>query len=125
MNVDKNISQTLSQSAYVMNTIGGGMAMPKVRFKAYDDHYLFRLRVPGVDPNNFNIEIDHQNLFIYQQIHFDDELEIPHLVRRLIIPAEVNYRNITAEYHQGLITIKLPFNELANGYHRDIDLEMN
>ena len=45
--------------------------------------------------------------------------------KSIVIPAEVNYRNITAEYNKGLISIKLPFNELADGYHQDIDLEMN
>ncbi len=125
MRVNKNFTKTLAQTANILNVLNGGMTMANVYFNRKKDHYLYQIEIPSVDPEQFSVEIDLSNLFIYQKMHFDSELEIPYMIRRLNIPAEVNYKQISAEYGDGRLSIILPFNELAGGYHRDIEIQKN
>lgn len=122
MKIDKNLTRSLAQSASVMNMINGGITMPLMSLKKKADEYIFNIQLAGVDPDDFSVEIDSHNLFVYHQMRFDNEMEIPYMLQRLVIPAEVNYNEIRAEFDEGKLRIVMPFNELANGYHRDIDI---
>lgn len=122
MKVDKNLTHSLAQSAAVMNVINGGITMPVMSLKRTSDEYIFNIALAGVDPDDFSVEIDSHNLFIYHQMRFDEELEVPYMLQRLVIPANVNYEKIRAEYDEGKLRVVMPFNELANGYHRDVDI---
>ncbi|MBV6645951.1 MAG: Hsp20/alpha crystallin family protein [Cyclobacteriaceae bacterium] len=122
MKVDNSTTSSLAQSAYVMNILGGGMSMPNLQFEKHKDHYTYTVQLPGVEPDRYNVEIDHHNLFIYHVMDFDDQLEVPYMIKRIIIPAEVDYKNITADYVDGHLRVTLPFNELADGYHKDIEI---
>lgn len=122
MKIDRALIRNLGQTAFVMNAIDGGTVMPRMSLDKKQDQYIYNLRLPGVSSEDFNVEIDSHNLFIYQLMRLDSEMEIPYMVKRLVIPAEVNYELITAEFDGGKLKIVMPFNELANGYHRDIEI---
>lgn len=123
MNVDENITKGLAQSAFVMNVLGGGMSMPNSSFKKFDDHYLLQMDIPGVDSEHLSVEINNQHLFIFQLMNFKQEVEIPYMVQRLLIPAEVEFDQIRAEYEGGKLHVILPYNELAGGYRRHVDIQ--
>lgn len=123
MKEDRNLLKGLAQSAYVMSTIGGGMSMPNARLIKKEDHYLYKLSIPGVDHEHMSVEINNQHLFIFQLMGYDSETEIPYMVKRLLIPAEVEFEQIRAEYDSGQLNVIMPFNELAGGYHRHVDIE--
>ena len=123
MKVDKNLTYSLAQSAYVMNVLNGGMTMPLMSLDKRKDEYVFNIQLPGIDPDAFSVEIDSHNLFVYHQMHFSEDLKVPYMLQRLVIPAEVNYEKIRAEFNEGSLRIVMPLNELANGYHRDVDID--
>ena len=122
MKIDKNLTRNLAQSASVMNIINGGITMPLMSLKKNKGEYVFNIQLAGVDPDDFSVEIDSHNLFVYHQMHFDETMEIPYLLQRLVIPPAVNYDEIRAEFDEGKLRILMPFNELTNGYHRDVDI---
>lgn len=122
MKINKKLTHSLAQSAAVMNGINGGITMPVMSIKKAADEYIFNIQLAGVDPDDFSVEIDSHNLFVYHQMRFDAELEIPYMLQRLVIPANVNYDKIRAEYGEGKLRVVMPFNELANGYHRDVNI---
>jgi len=122
MKIDKNLTNSLAQSAAVMNGINGGITMPVMSLNRTSDEYIFNIHLAGVNPDDFSVEIDSHNLFVYYQMRFDDDMEVPYMLQRLVIPANVNYEKIRAEFDAGKLRVVMPFNELANGYHRDVDI---
>jgi len=125
MRGNKQLTKTLAQTANIMNVLNGGMTRATVSFDRKSDHYLYQVEIPSVDPDHFSVEIDFSNLFIYQKMNLNPELEIPYMISRLNIPAEVNYQGISAAYGEGKLRIVMPFNELADGYHKDINIQKN
>ena len=121
MKFGRDITKNLAQTAYVMNVLDGGIAMPLVSFNKAKNEYVYLFHLPGVEPEDFNVEIDQKNLLVFHRISFDDTA-IPHLLNRIVIPADVDYERISATFEEGKLRIVMPFNELANGYHRDVDI---
>jgi len=123
MTVDRNISRSLAQSAQVMNFIGGGLSMASSRIDKKTDKYILRLSVPGVDPEQFELELNNNHLFIFQRIHMDS-IEIPYMTKNIIVPADVDLEEISASYHDGFLEVNMPINsEYAGGYRRKIDID--
>ena len=122
MRIDKNLTHSLARSAAVMNVINGGITMPVMSLKRASDEYIFNIQLAGVDPDDLSVEIDSHNLFVYLQMRFDEGMEVPYMLQRLVIPANVSYEKIHAVYDEGKLKVVMPFNELANGYHRDVDI---
>jgi HSP20 family molecular chaperone IbpA len=125
MKENQNLTNVLAQSAYVMNTIGGGISMAKATLNKFKDHYLYQLRVPGVHAESLKVEIDNSNLFIFQQMKMDQSFNLPYMISRINLPAEVDYQHISAAFEDGKLNVILPLNELSDGYHRDIDINNN
>ncbi len=122
MRVDKNLTHSLAQSAAVMSVINGGITMPVMSLEKATNKYIFNIQLAGVDPDDFSVEIDSPNLFVYHQMRFDEEMEVPYMLQRLVIPANVNFEKIRAEFDEKTLRVVMPFNELADGYHRDVDI---
>ncbi len=121
MKVNKNVTRSLAQATNVVNVLNGGIAMPRMSFQKKDEGYIYNVQVAGVEPEDFSVEIDSNNLFVYNLITMQ-EMRVPYLLKRIVIPAEVNYDEITAEFSKGRLSIFMPYNDLARGYHRDVDI---
>ena len=122
MKTEKSLTKLLAQTGKVTSVLNGGMSLASTSFKKNEDHYLFTMHVPGVDPELFSVEINKNNLFIYQLMDFEQETSVPCLTNRINIPSDVDYELITADFEDGSLKIVMPFNELANGYRRKIDI---
>ena len=122
MKTEKISQTTLAHSAYVMSLMGGGMVAPVSHMKKYEDHYLFSLKIPGVDADLIHIEQADNQLFIYHKINFDHSFHVPFLVDRVFIPKDVDYEEISATYKGGILKITMPYHELAGGFHREIEI---
>lgn len=122
MKIDKNLTRSLAQSGVLMNVIGGGMSLPVSKLKNHEDYYLFQLSIPGVDADLLSIEINNNNLFVFQKIDFDTVV-VPYMIKRLPIPADVDFDQITAQYEGGRLAVNLPKSELSGGYRREVEIE--
>jgi HSP20 family molecular chaperone IbpA len=123
MRIDRNMTRGLAQSAMVMNTLGGGMSLPVSKVKKTEDQYLYSLSIPGVDADFLSIEINNNNLLIFQNMDFGGVV-IPYMIQRVHIPSDVEFDQISAEYDDGRLLVVMPINELAGGgYHRQVDIE--
>jgi len=105
----------------VANVLHGGIAMPFMNLEMRKEGYIYNVQLAGVEPDDFNVEIDSNNLFIYNLITMQ-EMKVPYLLKRLVIPAEVDFDEIVAEYSKGRLRVFMPFGGLANGYHREVDI---
>lgn len=119
----KNLRK-FAEAANVANTLGGGMAKPKVTFSKEEDHYHITLRVAGTGEGSFDIEIINQSLYIFlsvgQEALANDTMKFP--IEVLPIPADVDFRNISAYFEGRILNVVMPFNELADGYRKEIEI---
>lgn len=124
-----HISKDLLLTADVMNTLNGGMSQPSVNLSRDEDRYLLKARIPGVHPEKMQIDIKDNQLFIFHHISYEREdiereiQSIPYNIGFINIPFDVDVNRITARYEQGALIVDMPFNELAGGYHRRVDIE--
>ena len=119
-------AQELLTGIDVMNTLNGGMSEPVVKVKQYPTHREIRVRIPGVDVENVKIEINNNDLMIYYftvLLSQDQELRFPKVLYNKSIPYFVDSKKITAAEQDGTFVVRLPFNELADGHHRDITIK--
>ncbi len=123
MKIDRNLTAKLGHVANITNTIGGGMSMNQLGVKAKDDHYLVSLKAPGVSVDSFKVSVNNGKLLVHQMLNLPGLKSIPFLINFMDIPFDVNVEGISAEYTSSGLEIILPFNEFANGYHRDIRIE--
>ncbi|CAN5485158.1 hypothetical protein BH10BAC4_BH10BAC4_16890 [soil metagenome] len=125
MKTTLNIPQELLTSIDMMNTLNGGTSEPLVRLQKFPAQHQITLRVPGIGPENIKIEINNNQLMIYYLIPMVSQMKpinFPRIVDNKDIPYCVDVHNIVADEEDNALVVTLPFNELANGYHRDISL---
>jgi HSP20 family molecular chaperone IbpA len=110
------------------STLNGGSAFASVELFRESDHYRLEVFVPGVEDDDYALEVKDSHLLVYHWMHiFLDEnhfdtSRIPRIVRALSIPLDVDVKNIYAEVTDGVLFVFMPFNEFAQGYHQDINI---
>lgn len=119
----KGITSALLSSIDAMNTMNGGIIEPRLRVYKLPSRRVIEMSVPGVPQNLIKADINNNVLNIYHLLEFesdDKRLHIPRIVYSKQIPYYVDTKKITASFDKDTLKVQLPFNELANGYHRDI-----
>ena len=123
---DRSWVRSVLKTSDIMNTLNGGMSQPVTSIKRNEDHYLITLKVPGVDLDNVKVEIIDKHVIFHHIINFNDlddsTLNIPHVLATYPLAADVDYNSVTATQKGNELWVKLPFNELSNGYHRKVDV---
>lgn len=118
--------QDLITGIDVMNTLNGGMSEPVVKVKHFPTHRQITVHIPGIDVAQVKIEINNNHLMIYYITTLfsqNQELRVPKVLYNKRIPYFVDSNNITAAEEDNLLVIRLPFNELADGHHRDVTVK--
>ena len=123
MRIDKNLTAKLGHVANITNTISGGMTINHMGLLKNEDHYLVHVTAPGVSVDSFRVSVDNGRLLVHQLLNLEGEPAFPYLINYIDIPHGVNLEQISAEYNDHGLEIILPFNEYADGYHRDIEIE--
>jgi HSP20 family molecular chaperone IbpA len=126
MKSSKMIPKELLHSIDVANTLNGGMSQPILNLEQYDNYREIRCAVPGLTNSMLQVEIHNNFLSIYynQQIQSNGiAIQIPRVVYYKSIPYFVDVANISAVMEDRFLCVRLPFNELANGYHKKISIK--
>ncbi len=125
MKANLNIPKELLTSIDLMNTLNGGTSEPVVRLKQFSTHREIKVTIPGVPLEHIKMEINNHQLMIYyltEIVSQDVQVQFPRMLYNKGIPYFVDAEHITAEEEGQTLVLHLPFNDLANGYHRDIPL---
>ncbi|HRI78058.1 MAG TPA: Hsp20/alpha crystallin family protein [Cyclobacteriaceae bacterium] len=120
-----NIPQELITSIDMLNTLNGGTSQPNVKLKHFSTHRQINIRVPGIALDNVKVEINNNKLMIYYLttvVSQQKEISLPKGLYNKSIPYFVDMNSIKATQEKDSLVVRLPFNELYNGYHRDIPL---
>ena len=122
----KFINNELLASIDVLNTLSGGVSEPQMILKQFQDHREIQIKVPGVNEDSLKVEVHNNILSVFYTFHIqsgDLPLHVPKVVYNKSIPHFVDAARITASYEDGFLIVTLPYNELADGYHRKISID--
>jgi HSP20 family molecular chaperone IbpA len=115
----------LITSIDVLNTVNGGVSEPHMEVTHFDEYREIRLNVPGINQEEVHIEIHNNNLSIFYFINMTSGnkfIQLPRFVYNRNVPYFIDISKITARLQDDILIVNLPFNRLANGYHKEIDI---
>lgn len=123
--VSKNQVKEILLRSNIMNTINGGMSQSQTTITRQNDHYLVKVKMPGVPVSNMKVDVVDQWVTITFQMNVEigeDRSTIPYPIAVIPISNRVDYQGISANEVNQELHIIIPFNELTNGYHRSINI---
>ncbi len=120
------VSDEIIQTIDIANTLQGGISEPMVRLMRFPEYRQIELRVPGIGEDNMHVKINNNQLMVFYNHLIESRgqvIAVPHFVYNKPIPYFIDANKIKATYEDNVLTVQLPYNELANGFHRDIPIE--
>ena len=118
----------LITSIDVLNTVNGGVSEPQMNMNHFEDSREIRLKVPGIKQEDVHVEVHNNNLSIYYFINMvssDKLVQLPRFVYNRSVPYFIDINKINARIENDELIVKLPFNKLANGYHKEIKINQS
>jgi len=115
----------LITSIDVLNTINGGVSEPQMNMNHFEEYREIRLKVPGIKQEDVHVEVHNNNLSIYYFINMVSNerlIQLPRFVYNRSVPYFIDINKINARIENEELIVKLPFNRLANGYHKEIKI---
>jgi hypothetical protein len=115
----------LVTSIDVLNTVNGGVSEPQLNLAHYEDYREIRLKIPGIPTDDIRVEIHNNNLsifFVMNIICGDKLVQLPRFVYNRNVPYYIDIRKIKASIENEELVVNMPFNPLANGYHKEIKI---
>ncbi len=119
----KNEYLTLLTSVDVLNTVHGGVSEPRVVLNQLEQSREMRIRVPGIEPESIQVEVNNNNLFIYYVMNLTSSgkiVRLPYSIYNREIPFFIEISKINSQVEEDEMIVTLPYNSLANGYHKRI-----
>ena len=121
----KNKFKHLLSTVDLLNTLNGGVSEPHVSFLDQSDGRELRVRVPGVSKEMLQVEINNNQLTVLYHIPMETsgkKVFLPKEVIQQTLPYFIEITGIHATYEDNELVVKLPFNELSNGYNRKLPI---
>jgi len=110
----------------VLNTINGGMSEPQLATQHGEEAREIRVKIPGIDRDAVHVEIHNNTLTIYHFTTIQSQkslIDMPRIIYSKAIPYFVDINKIHARNEEENLIVSLPFNRLANGYHRNLRIK--
>jgi HSP20 family molecular chaperone IbpA len=118
----------LITSIDVLNTVNGGVSEPQMNMNHFEEYREIRLKVPGIKQEDVHVEVHNNNLSIYYFINMvsnEKLIQLPRFVYNRSVPYFIDINKINARVENDELIVKLPFNRLANGYHKEIKINQS
>ena len=115
----------LVTSVDVLNTIHGGVSEPFLSIREESNGREIRVRIPGIDKETMQVEINNNKLSIFYLIPIlsaGKMVHMPQVVYNHSIPYFVEAAKIKASYEANQLVVQLPFNKLSNGFNKKIEI---
>lgn len=121
----KNKFKSLLTTVDLLNTLNGGVSEPYLSYREHADGRELRVRVPGVSKELLQVEINNNQLNVYYHIPMETsgkQVFLPKEVISQTLPYFIEIPGIQATYEENELVVRLPFNELSNGYNRKVPI---
>lgn len=123
--IKNNKFKHLLTTVDLLNTLNGGVSEPHLSFREQPSGRELRVRVPGVRKEMLQVEINNNLLSVFYLIPMkssEKQMYLPKEVTKQTIPYFIEIPGIHATYEENELVVKLPFNELSNGYNRKVPI---
>ncbi|WP_250435962.1 Hsp20/alpha crystallin family protein [Hanstruepera flava] len=107
----------------LLSNFNHGLTLPAVNIKEDNDNYNLELAVPGMNKEDFNLELDNEILSIGVEKQTEDKIDNENYTRRefgyssfkrtFTLPDTVDTEKINAKYENGILNIHIPKREEA------------
>ena len=103
---------------------GGTTRTPRLNINEKDNEYVITAEVPGVDPNDVQIEIEDDVLTLRaeaREVRSDDGGQVVSYTRfftQFPLPEDIDVSSITASSKNGMVTLRLPKQEQSRNVRR-------
>jgi HSP20 family molecular chaperone IbpA len=121
----KNKFKSLLTTVDLLNTLNGGVSEPYLSYREDAEGREVRVRVPGVSKELLQVEINNNQLSVYYHIPMETsgkQVFLPKEVINQTLPYFIEIPGIQATYEENELVVRLPFNELSNGYNRKVPI---
>lgn len=128
MRISDTLVKNMIVTADLLNTINGGMSMPSFQIKRKEAHYELDIKAPGISPEALKVEIHNRLLSVFHYLdyaspeHQEGDMGAPNIIHLMAIPSDVELDAVHATYTGSRLRVIMPFNEVADGYHRSVDI---
>jgi HSP20 family molecular chaperone IbpA len=105
--------------------VHGGVSEPFISFRENENGREIQIRVPGIEKESLQVEINNNALMVYYIIPVSGTGEIVPMQRSVLevaIPSSVELEGIKATYGENDLLISLPFNRLARGFNKKLKI---
>lgn len=123
--MNSNKFKHLLTTVDLLNTLNGGVSEPHLSFTENTGGRELRVRVPGVRKEMLQVEINDNQLTVLYHIPMETsgkQVYVPKEVFKQTIPYFVEITGINASYEENELVVRLPYNELSNGYKRTVPI---
>ncbi len=123
------IPNEILASIDLLNTLNGGRSQTTLTVNRQQHGYEVLVKRPGVEADALQVDVTDGRLWLYQLrpvlVRPDAEPEtfLPDLLGNLILPNDVDVEAISARFREGQWRVFLPFNDLARGFQKHIEVE--
>jgi hypothetical protein len=114
----------LLASVDIMNVLNGGRSEAQVKLNQREDHREIRVKIPGIEAEVIQVEVNNDHVSIFYMMDIESvgkTMRLPYSLYNKQQPYFIDLSRINAAVEGRELVVKLPFNELANGYHRKIE----
>ena len=110
----------------LLNTIGGGVAQPKLRIDQRPKGVIVRVAMPTVTADSFRLVLNKQQLTVFGEYRHepDDQLAAPLFIQTLDLPTNLDLARIDAVQEGDELQVRIPFLNPSD-QEREIDIRHN
>ena len=110
----------------LMNTIGGGVAQPKLRVDQHPKGVILRVAMPTVPAESFRVVLNQQKITVLGEFRHapTDELAAPLFLQTLDLPANLDLTRIDAVHEGAELRVRIPFLNPTD-QQREIDIRQS
>lgn len=105
----------------VTQNVNPDYVAPRLDILEDEDNIIYELELPGINSESLNVEMDKSNLFVRAEIN-NNKQKYKYLhqerinnsyYRQISVPINIDPEHLTADYQNGILTIKFPKNKNA------------
>lgn len=116
--MNRLFEESLQRGRMPEDDLRGGLWQPAVDIFETDAEIVLKAEIPGVDRSDISVDVDRNRLTVRGERRFSDDVEREryHRVERAYgafsrsfeLPLSIRQEEITAEYRNGVLTVRMP-----------------
>ena len=121
--ISREFIRNIAPQLDLLNTIGGGVAQPKLHVNQRPKGVVLHVAMPSVSAEQFHVVLNNNNLTVYGEYRHqpEDQLAAPLFVQKLDLPANLDLASINATHENGELRVAIPYKD-ATSQQREIDI---